>query len=518
MSVENALFTPRTFELLRLLHANPVKETYHEHKDDIRTYVEQPLRTLLERVAARLPESILERMETEKGILSKILKNDYGRGGAWDFLWGAFYPKGDKRTSGAQLFIVLGHDCLDFGFGLGDHAGPERKRITRYFSERPMRVSPTLQSLFGKETLLFGAESTADGSGTTDWMAWSEQIASLDSSIRRRIPTADVLRLAADELIDRVVELFEALFPLILVAVESDPSVAISDYFGESDELDTNPEYSLEECAAETGFELQTLERWVRALARKRQAILYGPPGTGKTFIAERLARHLIGGGTGTQDLVQFHPSYAYEDFIQGIRPTVDDNGSVAYEMVPGRLLEFCDEARRRKDTCVLIIDEINRANLSRVFGELMYLLEYRDQEIPLAGGRRRFSIPRNVRIIGTMNTADRSIALVDHALRRRFAFLELRPDFTVLRRFHETRSTGYSVEPLLSVLKDLNHAIADPNYEVGVTFFLREDLTTQIEDIWRMEIHPYLEEYFFDRPDRLEKFSWNSVRERFGL
>src|SRR5690606_11871441 len=128
-------------------------------------------------------------------------------------------------------------------------------------------------------------------------------------------------------------------------------------------------------------------------------------------------------------------PSYAYEDFMQGIRPQSKD-GRLEYPLVPGRFLDFCERARSRDGRCVLVIDEINRADLSRVFGELMYLLEYRDREVPLSGGQR-FSIPSNVRIIGTMNTADRSIALVDYALRRRFAFLRLSPNFHVLRRYH---------------------------------------------------------------------------------
>jgi 5-methylcytosine-specific restriction protein B len=157
----------------------------------------------------------------------------------------------------------------------------------------------------------------------------------------------------------------------------------------------------------------------------------------------------------------------------------------------------------------VLIIDEINRANLARVLGEMMYLLEYRDREVPLASGRS-LRIPPNVRIIGTMNTADRSIALVDHALRRRFAFLALYPEYDILSRYHQ--GTGFDVEPLISVLRKLNRQIGDPHYEVGITFFLRKDLTEQIEDIWRMEIEPYLEEYFFDQRDKADAFRWEEV------
>ena len=272
-----------------------------------------------------------------------------------------------------------------------------------------------------------------------------------------------------------------------------------------------NPPYPLSDCAEETGIALKTLERWIRAINRKGQAIIYGPPGTGKTYVAERLAKHLIAGGRGIKELVQFHPAYAYEDFIQGIRPETRADGSLNYTMVPGRFLEFCRKAETNTDAHVLIIDEINRANLSRVFGELMYLLEYRDQKVPLAGGGA-LKIPPNVRIIGTMNTADRSIALVDHALRRRFAFLDLFPDFNVLRRFHAGRS-NLEIELLVKVLSDINNQINNPHYAVGISYFLEKDLAAQLEDIWRMEIQPYLEEYFFDQRDKASQFAWDKIK-----
>ena len=140
--------------------------------------------------------------------------------------------------------------------------------------------------------------------------------------------------------------------------------------------------YDTDLLAEDTYIDDSTLQRWIRALNQKGQAILYGPPGTGKTFVAEHLARHLVGGGDGFVDLVQFHPAYAYEDFIQGIRPQARPDGTLEYSVVPGRFLDFCQQAEG-KGICVLIIDEINRANLARVFGELMYLLEYREQGDP---------------------------------------------------------------------------------------------------------------------------------------
>ncbi|MCB0167690.1 MAG: AAA family ATPase, partial [Anaerolineae bacterium] len=279
----------------------------------------------------------------------------------------------------------------------------------------------------------------------------------------------------------------------------------------------TNPPYPLAQLAADTGLPEAELTRWLRAIDRKKQVVLYGPPGTGKTYVAERLARHLIAGGDGFTEFVQFHPAYAYEDFMQGLRPQALPDGGLAYPLVPGRFLDFCDQARTRQGICVLIIDEINRANLARVFGELMVLLEYRDKTIPLAGGGQ-LSVPHNVRLIGTMNTADRSIALVDHALRRRFAFIALHPNFDILRHYHHQYQTNFPVERLIAVLSRLNRRIGDPHFEIGITYFLLPHLRNDIEDIWRMEIEPYLEEFFFDQPDSVDEFRWEQVgREILG-
>jgi hypothetical protein len=274
-----------------------------------------------------------------------------------------------------------------------------------------------------------------------------------------------------------------------------------------------NPEITIAQISETTGLPIETLESWIRAIDRKRQAILYGPPGTGKTFTAQQLAAHLVGGADGFSETLQFHPAYSYEEFIEGIRP-LTVAGKLDYRLVPGRFLEFCGKARERTGTCVLIVDEINRANLARVFGELMYLLEYRNEHIPLAGGSS-FSIPENVRIIGTMNTADRSIALVDHALRRRFAFLELRPLYDVLINYHRKQGSGFPAEQLAEQLMRLNREIADHHYEVGISFFMRPNLAAEIGEIWEMEIEPYLREYFFDRPANAEAFRWKTIREQ---
>jgi 5-methylcytosine-specific restriction protein B len=277
------------------------------------------------------------------------------------------------------------------------------------------------------------------------------------------------------------------------------------------EEVQLQPEYLLNQCAKETGFDEIELNRCIRTIHRKQQAIIQGPPGTGKTFIAEKLAKHLIGGGDGFWELIQFHPAYTYEDFIQGIRPQ-SQNDQLTYPIVPGRFLEFCTKAESRRGTCVIIIDEINRANLSQVFGELMYLLDDRDRTVKLASGKL-FRIPTNVRIIGTMNTADRSIALVDNALRRRFAFIPVYPNYEVLRQYHHREKTGFQVDKLTSILEDVNQAINNKHYELGISFFLTKTLAEDIQDIWQMEIEPYLEEYFFDNPAKMDDFLWDKIK-----
>lgn len=275
-----------------------------------------------------------------------------------------------------------------------------------------------------------------------------------------------------------------------------------------------HPAFPLPDVAARTHLPTQTLERWLRAIRRKGQAVLYGPPGTGKTYVAKALAEHLVGGTEGILETLQFHPSFGYEDFMEGLRPERSAEGALDYKVRRGRFVEFCDRAQLHAGTSVLILDEINRANLARVFGELLYLLEYRDQSIQLPSGRP-FSIPKQVVILGTMNTADRSIALVDHALRRRFAFLRVPPQPETLRQFHAQAGTAETlVAGLIKLLDRINLAIGDPHYHLGVSFFLVPALAEHLEDIWELEIEPFLEEYFFDRPETLAGFRWQQVRE----
>jgi 5-methylcytosine-specific restriction protein B len=248
----------------------------------------------------------------------------------------------------------------------------------------------------------------------------------------------------------------------------------------------------------------------------ERQLVLYGPPGTGKTYLALKLAEFL-GGGPEQVKLVQFHPSYSYEDFFEGFRPREDpETREVAFRLTAGPLRELADLASREGNRHIphfLIIDELNRANLAKVFGELYFLLEYRNKSVRLTYSGDDFALPPNLFVIGTMNTADRSIALVDAAMRRRFAFVELspraEPTSGLLRRWLADRELGAGPADLLDAL---NARIDDPDFRIGPSYLMKKGVHRDggLERTWRTKVLPLLEEHHYG--DGID------VRARYGL
>ena len=508
-------FSEETFELLAGLRTSPTRVHYLEHKEAFVEHLETPFQELFANVVLQLPKPVTDLMETEKNVFGRILKNDFGRGGAWEHYWGALFPKGGKRIEDVQLFIWMNCDEIRFGLAIGNYGTESRQRFTRNLANYGSTIARTLdESLSGVEGLYIGRDAS-EAASFADWVRMPQVEPEAGVYLERE----QALSLNKDQLSQQIAFVFTSLFPLALLVQLDDPLPAILSYLGEEDdEVEIQPEHTLEKCAQATSFAVEELKAWVEAIHRKGQAVLYGPPGTGKTFVAEELARHLVGGGDGFWEMVQFHPSYAYEDFVQGIRPQRAEGGGLDYPVLPGRFVTFCLDAAQRTGTCVLIIDEVNRANLSRVFGELMCLLEYRDKQVRLAVNGRRFHIPSNVRLLGTMNTADRSIALVDHALRRRFAFIRLDPMYEVLHKWHNEKGTGFDPTGLVAVLNRLNERINDAHYAIGISFFLVDAPDKALPSIWRMEIEPYLEEYFFDRSGIVDEFRWRRVeKDVFG-
>ncbi|MFC6238029.1 McrB family protein [Longivirga aurantiaca] len=275
---------------------------------------------------------------------------------------------------------------------------------------------------------------------------------------------------------------------------------------------------TLSDLAGELYLDPTFLDDTVQLLHDKRQIVFYGPPGTGKTFVARKLAAW-IAGSPDRVTLVQFHPSYAYEDFIEGLRP---QEGTAGFHLVQGPLIQLA--ARAAADPAhdyVLIVDEINRGNIARVFGELYFLLEYRNEAMRLLYSEAPFRLPHNLLLIGTMNSADRSIALLDSALRRRFYFRHFdatdEPVSEVLPRYLADRHPDLAW--LGDVVARANQRLDDPAVAIGPSFFIRDDLDEAwIARIWSAAILPTLEDHFYGQPDRVRAFELDALRGEVGI
>lgn len=337
--------------------------------------------------------------------------------------------------------------------------------------------------------------------------------------------------------IERVAAALQPVFDRIMaLAGSADEATAQSDATGEkpSDlgmtdegaepadegaELEERLDSVVEECHLDGRSFIDDL---VALLRDKRQIVLYGPPGTGKTYIARKLAEALAP-SVDRRRFVQFHPSTSYEDFFEGYRPSTDSGGNLSYTLEKGpfaSLVEHATEDGERRH--LLTIDELNRANVPKVFGELLFLLEYRNESVVPLYRPDGFSVPENVWVIATMNTADRSIAMLDAALRRRFHFVPVFPDTEpisgVLGRYLKREGGEVAWASLLEMVNtDLRDRMGNGDQLIGPSHFMRSDLDeAHMKRIWEYNVEPLIDDLFYGDSDAIRSFKWAQVLNRF--
>ena len=545
------LFSEKTFQLLELLHKQPTQAVYKEHKDEFKTHLEAPLVKLFQEVAKRMPTDMARVLEMGNRILAKISKNDYGQGGAWDFLWGAFYPKGGKRIEDAQLYITVNHEGLKYGFSIADYGKAARELFASNLKAIPPALAVKLSESLDPCGLVYGehddgfsiAQSGVAAGQTKSLEEWIRNLSQYGPTAKTYVTKEQALSTSGEELAEKIADLFKRLFPLFLMARQEPQSTqplppekpkriaAPAENNGDDDDGDIAPQANIERYdkskamdglfLAETQF-----DEMMEALKEKKNVVLQGAPGVGKTFVAKRLAYALIESNDQRQvEMIQFHQSYSYEDFIQGFRPTPNGHFDLKY----GIFYQFSRRAQpdeAAKKPYVFVIDEINRGNLSKIFGELMMLIEPdkrgKEHAIPLAYSQtagERFYIPENLHLIGMMNTADRSLAMVDYALRRRFRFITLRPEFSSDAFGKFLRAAGAApglTKKIVSRMNALNEVIAadtknlGPGYQIGHSYFCPRNGMKPSEDWYRRviesEIVPLIQEYWFDNEQKVKE------------
>jgi 5-methylcytosine-specific restriction protein B len=529
-------FSADAFAFLTELRANNNKAWMDTNRGRWQTSLFEPMRALFSDVGRvvkplfdpYLAPDALETRATAHHVLARINKNWAAKvsGPYYDYYWGAFYRERLSRQTDAQLFANMWPEKLRFGFYLGEYAK------LAYFRQRIQNDPGSLYNLIVDLDLRndFQFERThPDGqreiiqiTSADDLRQW---IATGDYDLLQHLSPEETVRLGP-ALADRVYDVFRRVFPVYLWAVLDDPVPAVERYLAAefpTDELEVEelesppPPYTFADFTAATHLTDEAAEELHDMLLEKRQVIFYGPPGTGKTYVAQALARLMIGLAEPPAErlaIVQFHPAYGYEEFIEGIRPESversDGHQAISYPARPGIFVEFCRAAAQIGAPCIFIVDEINRGNIPRIFGELMLLLEYRGLEVRLPYSGKPFRIPPNVYLIGTMNTADRSIALVDFALRRRFHFAHFTADPGLFDRWLERQEAPL---PYLGALyrRLAEEAIEDANFAIGPSAFMRPGLNeVGLRRVWQRSVMPYLEEYYLDQPAKAQRWQWD--------
>ncbi len=533
-------FCPDTFRFLAELQENNDRSWMEANRERYRFSVRQPLIELCQALAQRYIEPVLRGVhgwplitEARTGqALTSICRNAYGRGDPYNTeLWIAFARRSTTGSrEDAQLFVRLDAHGLRYGLRVGRKA----TAAVVCFRQNVQRHTDTLwQKLHDNGALDECQFGQAEGAGQLHRLAGPSALwdwaAARSFQIARTRPFDDPL-LASEELVGEILLTFDRLLPALACALEpsADEPPGLSRREDHRDQPGGSsgkeqPRFTEDAFLRETGLSPDWLRRTRELLNLKRQLILQGVPGTGKTHVARCLARFLTAGRDDCIRLVQLHPAYSYEEFVEGIKVRsveVEGRHDVTYPVEEGLLCSFAAEAARQPALPhVLILDEINRGNLPRLFGELLYLLEYRGQSVRLPYSRRDFQLPANLYLLGTMNAADRSVVLLDQALRRRFSLVEMVPDARILASWlteHPPAAGPSFTARVLGLFERLNARLSHdigPQGQIGHSLFMVPDLDeARLRLIWQHQVWPLLEEHLTAQPRLLISYSLDEL------
>jgi MoxR-like ATPase len=462
------------------------------------------------RIAFNSLTNQIENLDIVKNNSNLIVDYSIGSGNWAQTPWLAIMDKRITTSAQKGLYIVFLFDekgilLLEFAQGIASVQKEFKKKAAEVLQQRSEAIRKLLPDAKGFEKL--------------------NDIETTTSSYKKDIGTAsrivgkkyEIGKIPNDEVLTKDIK-------ILLEFLET--------YFTKSPQMEqknsTEKDYSYDDALKDLFLSKKDLMNFIETAKRKNNIILQGPPGVGKTFVSKRLGYLLMGEIDKSRiEFVQFHQSYSYEDFVQGWRPSPPSG----FVLRDGVFYKFCQKAKKDlKKKYIFIIDEINRGNLSKIFGELLMLIEDDKREndpeengIKLAYSENdedKFSVPENIYIIGLMNTADRSLSLVDYALRRRFAFFKLKPEFESENFAKEIKNkfgTEKIVKKIIERIGNLNRKISSetrdlgPGFEIGHSYFTPKDDVQENEDEWYRniidtEIKPLIDEYWSDNLEIAEE------------
>jgi|SRR5579883_317109 len=521
-------FCRDSFAFLAELTTANSKDWMMENRERYQFVLRTPLVELCDSLAQHYIQPVLNRehgwnleCDARPGrAVTSICKNDFGRGGPYQPVqWITFYRRAQaNKRADAQLFVRVAADGVKYGFHLGRRAREAGKQFRRNIQEHAEALFRALEigDVFSEYRFWTGEDlATEVGVKTVaDLRAWA--VHKTIAIGKHLSPESPLLR--RDELAGDILLTFDRLLPAFACAAEADPRPLLTRRAGNPD---GPPPYNPPSFHSETYLSEVWLDRVFGLLRLKKQLVLQGVPGTGKTHVARCLAKLLTHDRPDCVRLVQFHPAYCYEEFVEGIRARgaeVNGRTEVTYPVEDGVLCQFAEQAAKRpSEPHVLLIDELNRGNLPRIFGELLYLLEYRDQAITLPYSKRSFRLPDNLFLIATMNPLDRSAVALDQALRRRFSFVDMPADAAVLASWLEAHAPSESTDEtfgprVVHLFEELNRRLArdlGPEKQVGHSFFMVPELDAEkLAAVWDHHVRPVLLDYLGGREERLRDYA----------